>query len=80
MHPDRISGDQLRAAVGYARLRSTAFSVKKKGDAMTFTGKGYGHGVGMCVIGAGRRARRGETAIDILEHYYPGLKIQSLVS
>ena len=70
MQPDRISGDQLRAAVGYARLRSTAFSVKKKDDQITFTGRGYGHGVGMCVIGAGRRARRGETAAEILKHYY----------
>jgi stage II sporulation protein D len=51
MQPDRISGDQLRAAVGFAKLRSTAFSVKKKDDGITFTGKGYGHGVGMCVIG-----------------------------
>jgi stage II sporulation protein D len=54
--------------------------VKKKDDQITFTGKGYGHGVGMCVIGAGRRARRGETPAKILEHYYPGLKIESLPS
>lgn len=80
MRPDRISGDQLRAAVGFARLRSTAFSVKKKDEQITFTGRGYGHGVGMCVIGAGRRARRGETTTDILKHYYPGLKIESLSS
>jgi stage II sporulation protein D len=80
MQPDRISGDQLRAAVGFAKLRSTAFSVKKKDDQITFTGRGYGHGVGMCVIGAGRRARRGETTSEILKHYYPGLKIESLSS
>ena len=80
MRPDRISGDQLRAAVGFARLRSTAFSVKKEHDTVVFTGRGYGHGVGMCVIGAGRRARRGETTTDILKHYYPGLKIESVSS
>jgi peptidoglycan hydrolase-like amidase len=32
----------------------------------------------MCVIGAGRRARRGESAADILNAYYPGLKIDRL--
>ena len=80
MRPDRISGDQLRAAVGFARLRSTAFSVKRKDEQITFTGRGYGHGVGMCVIGAGRRARRGETATDILKHYYPGLQVEPLSS
>jgi peptidoglycan hydrolase-like amidase len=34
----------------------------------------------MCVIGAGRRARRGETMTEILKVYYPGLKIQLLPS
>jgi hypothetical protein len=43
-----------------------------------FTGRGYGHGVGMCVIGAGRRAQRGESADAILATYYPGVVIASL--
>jgi stage II sporulation protein D len=76
MRPDRIAGDQFRAAIGTTVVRSTAFSVKKQGDAIEFTGRGYGHGVGMCVIGAGRRARRGETMSEILNVYYPGLKIE----
>lgn len=80
MRPDRMGGDQFRSIVGYTKLRSTAFSLKKKDDAFTFTGRGYGHGVGMCVIGAGRRARRGETTTEILKHYYPGLKIEPLSS
>lgn len=78
MRPDRIGGDQLRSVVGYGKLRSTAFTVKKKDDAIVFTGRGYGHGVGMCVIGAGRRARRGEMVPQILNAYYPGLKIEAL--
>ena len=80
MHPDRIAGDQFRAAMGTTVLRSTAFSVKKDGDTIRFTGRGYGHGVGMCVIGAGRRARRGESMTDILKAYYPGATIQALTS
>lgn len=78
MDPDRIAGDQFRAAIGTTVLRSTAFSIKKNGDTVRFTGRGYGHGVGMCVIGAGRRARRGETTAEILKTYYPGLKIEPL--
>ena len=78
MHPDRIAGDQFRASIGNAVLRSTAFSLKKEHDTIRFTGRGYGHGVGMCVIGAGRRARRGETVTEILKAYYPGLKIEQL--
>jgi stage II sporulation protein D len=80
MQPDRIAGDQFRAAIGTTVLRSTAFSLKKDDDTIRFTGRGYGHGVGMCVIGAGRRARRGETVADILKAYYPGLKIEQLPS
>ena len=47
MHPDRIAGDHFRAAIGTTVLRSTAFSVKKRDDLLQFTGRGYGHGVGM---------------------------------
>jgi stage II sporulation protein D len=80
MRPDRMNGDEFRAVLGTTRLRSTAFSVKKTDDVLRFTGRGYGHGVGMCVIGAGRRARRGEDATAILKAYYPGLRIEPLGS
>jgi stage II sporulation protein D len=78
MQPERIGSYQFRSAIGTTVLRSTAFSVKKRDDRLQFTGRGYGHGVGMCVIGAGRRARRGDTTIEILKTYYPGLKIEKL--
>jgi stage II sporulation protein D len=80
MQPDVIAGDQFRLAVGAARLRSTAFSIERRGSALRFTGRGYGHGVGMCVIGAGRRAIRGEGVRAILAHYYPGLEVTSLTT
>jgi stage II sporulation protein D len=78
MQPDLIAGDQFRLAVGAARVRSTAFSVERRGSTLRFTGRGYGHGVGMCVIGAGRRSARGEGVRAILAHYYPGLEVTRL--
>jgi SpoIID/LytB domain protein len=39
---------------------------------ISFTGKGYGHGVGMSQIGARGLALSGDTATAILNHYYPG--------
>ena len=78
LRPDVIAGDQFRLAVGATRLRSTAFDVEKDGERLRFTGRGFGHGVGMCVIGAGRRALRGETAAAILAQYYPGLDLTSV--
>ena len=71
--PDSLTGDQFRGALGFADLRSTAFSLERVGDRLRFEGRGYGHGVGMCVVGAGRRAQRGETAEQILAHYFPAL-------
>jgi stage II sporulation protein D len=76
--PDTLTGDQLRAALGFAELRSTAFTIERSGDRVRFEGRGYGHGVGLCVVGASRRAARGETAEAILRHYFPVLEIQHL--
>ena len=77
LQPDEITGEDFRAAVGARELRSTAFTVKKIGRSLRFTGRGYGHGVGLCVVGAGRRAARGESAAQILAHYYPGLRLEA---
>ena len=78
LRPDAVAGDPFRMAIGPRLLRSTAFSMTRSGNSVRFTGVGYGHGVGMCVIGAGRRARRGETLEAILGQYYPGLALMPL--
>jgi stage II sporulation protein D len=78
MRPDVIAGDQFRLAIGAVNLRSTAFTLETHGDALRFIGRGFGHGVGMCVIGAARRALRGESARMILAQYYPGLELTPL--
>ncbi len=78
LRPDVIAADQFRLTVGAVVLRSTAFTVDKRGGTVRFTGRGFGHGVGMCAIGASRRAARGETARAILAQYYPGLDITPL--
>ena len=76
--PDVIRGDQFRMAVGPTTVRSTVFEMERDGDQVRLTGRGYGHGVGMCVIGAGRRAARGESVEQILAQYYPGLELTPL--
>jgi len=78
LRPDAIAGDPFRMAIGARQLRSTAFSMTRMGNSVRFTGVGYGHGVGMCVIGAGKRARRGESLDAILGQYFPGLALLSL--
>ncbi|MGE3492767.1 MAG: SpoIID/LytB domain-containing protein [Vicinamibacterales bacterium] len=77
--PAEMNGHEFRMAVGrvagFAAIKSTAFDIKRTGSGYHFRGKGFGHGVGLCVIGAGARASRGETADDILRFYYPALTI-----
>jgi stage II sporulation protein D len=80
LRPDAIAGEAFRAAIGARVLRSTAFTLEQRGDTLRFTGRGYGHGIGLCVVGAGRRARRGESVEQILQAYYPGLELRTLAS
>lgn len=62
----------------FGNLNSGMFVLDEKKDArgvissLTFTGGGWGHGVGMCQIGAIGRAERGQTFRQILGHYYNG--------
>lgn len=80
LRPERVAGEDLRAVLGTRELRSTRFTLETSGRVLRFVGRGYGHGVGLCVVGASRRAARGETAAAILEHYYPGLRVEALAA
>ena len=46
--------------------------------AVVFAGKGWGHGVGMCQVGAYGMALRGEKYRDILSHYYQGSSLRRI--
>jgi hypothetical protein len=78
LRPDVVSGAEFRTAIGAGELRSTSFEIKKDHEMLRVTGQGYGHGVGLCVIGAGRRAARGDGVRAILDQYYPGLALIQL--
>ena len=75
-------GEQVRAAIasrfGTRSLRSTRFAVRREGPSIAFEGQGYGHGVGLCQVGARARALAGHAPRAIIEHYYPGTTIAPL--
>jgi SpoIID/LytB domain protein len=77
--PREINGHEFRMAVGrvagWQLLKSTAFDVERTSAGYRFRGRGFGHGVGLCVVGAGKRASQGATADDILRFYFPGLTV-----
>jgi len=47
-------------------------------EAVVFAGKGWGHGVGLCQVGAYGMAVRGASYREILEHYYSGVALEKL--
>lgn len=82
--PNEISGHEFRMAVGrvagWQSLKSTAFDVDRTGRGYRFRGRGFGHGVGLCVIGAGKRAARGARSDEILRFYFPGLTVGTMTA
>ncbi|PWB64352.1 MAG: hypothetical protein C3F14_06820 [Deltaproteobacteria bacterium] len=67
-----ISAAAFRREAGYARVKSLMMEIVPVGNGWVFTGRGYGHGVGMCQWGADGMAKRGKTFQEILSRYYPG--------
>ncbi|MEJ2182667.1 MAG: SpoIID/LytB domain-containing protein [Nitrospirota bacterium] len=70
-----IEAKELRKKLGWKRLPSTDFTVKKEGDLMVFEGRGYGHGVGLCQWSALEMALKGKSYKDILSYFYPGTEL-----
>lgn len=52
------------------KLRSTWFSINPEGNYLVFSGKGYGHGVGLSQEGAMQMARQNYSFLDIIYYYY----------
>lgn len=70
-----LSGTTWRSLLG---LKSTLFDAKLTKDAVTFTGYGSGHGLGISQWGAERMAAKGASYAEILHHYYTGTTLQQL--
>ena len=74
-----VRGEDLRTVLnqklGDRAVQSTKFTIARAGQFYTFQGAGFGHGVGLCQLGAEARARRGESLETILTAYFPGVKI-----
>lgn len=76
-----LRGFDIRVALG---LRETLFTIDRQrggnGRVQTFvfSGKGWGHGVGMCQVGAFGMAVRGRTFLEILTHYYTDVDVLSV--
>ena len=76
-----VRGGRIRSALG---LREQLFVIERNYDengrvtGFTFLGRGWGHGVGMCQVGAYGLARQGFTYEQILKAYYTGIELTRL--
>ncbi|HEX8174753.1 MAG TPA: SpoIID/LytB domain-containing protein [Pyrinomonadaceae bacterium] len=76
-----VRGGRIRSALG---LREQLFVIERRYDdagrvtGFTFIGRGWGHGVGMCQVGAYGMARAGLTFDKILKSYYTGIELTKL--
>lgn len=74
-----LAATELRLRLGAERMRSTAFDVVTEGNGdFVFSGRGNGHGVGMCQWGAKEMGERGEDFAAILLHYYPDSRLRRM--
>lgn len=73
-----LTGFRIRSALG---LRESLFIIQREYSesgaiiAYRFIGRGWGHGVGMCQVGAYGLALEGLTHEQILKHYYTGIEL-----
>ena len=75
---------EIRRTLSSSHLYSSAFVVDKEykedekeiPSRFILTGSGWGHGVGLCQIGAAVMGEQGYKYKEILSHYYPGSAIE----
>jgi stage II sporulation protein D len=76
----RVWRDNIRWLFGTGKpgpggLPSTFFCLKRREGSIVLTGAGWGHGAGMCQIGAQGRAKAGQNFRQILASYYTGVEL-----
>jgi stage II sporulation protein D len=72
-----LRGDKIRFALkpgtGEGRiLESARFNITLEGNQVVARGSGFGHGIGLCQMGALGRSAAGQGFLEILSAYYPG--------
>ncbi len=73
-----VPAESLRAALGHTVIPSLFFELELSEGEAVFSGRGRGHGVGLCQWGAKEMAGRGHDFKSILSHYYPGAVLERM--
>ncbi len=70
-----LTSEEIRLRFG---LRSAFFTLTAATDSILVSGRGYGHGVGLCQDGARNMAEKKVTYDKIIGFYYPGTTITDI--
>ena len=70
---------QIRYWLNRSCLYSSWFEVAHENGVWTLSGHGWGHGAGLCQIGAAVMATEGKTYEEILTYYYPGTRLNEKI-
>ena len=74
----QIPVNKFRELVGFFVIWSNDFTVARKGADFVFSGKGAGHGSGVCQWGMAEMARLGKNHYEILKFYMKGIEIRKM--
>jgi stage II sporulation protein D (peptidoglycan lytic transglycosylase) len=67
--------NKFRQLIGYEVIRSGFFKMEKSNGGIIFSGKGWGHGAGLCQEGARKLAEKGKSYKSIIKFYFPKTRI-----
>ena len=77
-NPPTFTGKDFRDLLGPTNIKSTLFEITSTEDPFVFSGRGSGHGVGLCQWGAKGMGDTGKSYREILEFYYPGAQSRTV--
>ena len=76
-----VRGGRIRSALGLREqlfVFDRVYSAGNRVAGFVFTGRGWGHGVGMCQVGAYGLAKQGFSSEQILKAYYTGIEVTKM--
>ncbi len=69
---------EIRKTLSESHLYSAAFIVEREGSDFILKGSGWGHGVGLCQIGAAVMGAKGYSYTEILQHYFKNVNLKKI--
>lgn len=70
-----FSTQKLREIFGFFNIRSSMDTIEIADEKVKISGRGFGHGAGLCQWGTLAQVKQGKSHIKVLEHYYPKAKV-----